>query len=115
MNTVLYIYDTYYGLYWYDTKMMLWKEVTSLTLEKVRDKRLGKFIDCIAMKEYYEKLVFLWTDEDKFWGSKMKKVWCTMIVLEKTETEIHGEAEAFKLLDTLPGQYQLTHCVSVSD
>ncbi|XP_020886577.1 geranylgeranyl transferase type-2 subunit alpha 2 [Arabidopsis lyrata subsp. lyrata] len=98
-ENVFYSYDAVYGLHWYDTKLNQWKAVTGSTMGRIGHGLLGKTWS-IALKEYYGKLVLLWTvrPEEIAEDARMT-VYYTMIALRRTETEIYGEVDEIRTLD----------------
>ena len=116
-ENVFYSYDAEYGLFWYDTKLDKWNAVKGSTMGRIEDFQLGKTWS-IALKEYYGKLVLLWTDRDHnpfdpevIAEDARMTVRYTIIALRRTETEIYGEVEEIRVLGTLPRRYSLGHCV----
>ncbi|CAH2063360.1 unnamed protein product [Thlaspi arvense] len=91
-----------FGLMWYDSNTSQWKMVEGLSFNRANS---------VAMAEYNSMLAFIWTEESSSAG--LKKIWFTLISLEKTEYGFHGSAQPFETIGTVPISWGMRLCLSV--
>ncbi|KAG7637013.1 F-box domain [Arabidopsis thaliana x Arabidopsis arenosa] len=110
VNSVIYVYYINLGVMWYDPKDKVWREVKGL------NKLDYKSIDMVGMVDCNGKLGFLWGNNTReiISGRTEKRIWCEMIVLERSGVEIHGTVEWSDLVGFVPHDYEIWRCLGVS-
>ncbi|EOA25948.1 hypothetical protein CARUB_v10019337mg [Capsella rubella] len=118
INNVLYVYDSGLGLMWYDSALLRWRMVLGLHLPTALNRVVTNLnlheaplvnAHCFGLADFYGKLAFLWIEE----SGDVKNIWCTLIQLRMTGSEINGTAEPFHSLGTVPSRFELEKCFSV--
>lgn len=92
IDNLLYIYYSYVGLMWYDSKEKERRVANGLKLS-------GYSASKVVMVEYNGKLVFL---RQRSWYKKKKEIWCAMIALDRSGVEITGKVEWFDGVLSVP-------------
>ncbi|KAL1191997.1 F-box/kelch-repeat protein [Cardamine amara subsp. amara] len=110
INNVMYVNYSDVGVMWYDSEDKVWKVVKGL-------KKLVKPIDIsVGMLDCNGKLAFLWEDERDVEGKKSeKRIWCAMILLDRSGVEIYGKVEWSDLVGSVPWYYEIWRCLGVSN
>ncbi|ESQ46109.1 hypothetical protein EUTSA_v10000554mg [Eutrema salsugineum] len=105
---VIYAYYSNFGLMWYDSKEKVWRVVQGLKLDESIDIPVG-MVDCNG------QLAFLWEDCSNISDTTKKKIWCTMVVLERSVLAIHGKVEWSDTVGCVPRDYSICRCLGVYD
>ncbi|CAH2061389.1 unnamed protein product [Thlaspi arvense] len=107
IDNMLYIYRSYVGLMWYDSKKKYWRLVKGLKLDEYSafDIRMG---------EYNGKLVFL-RNPSSLEEDKKREVWCAMIALDRNGVEITGNVEWSVRVLSVPCDYMIMHFFGRTD
>ncbi|CAA7044852.1 unnamed protein product [Microthlaspi erraticum] len=109
IDSVIYVYYFGLGLMWYDSKEKVWRVVQGLKIDESIE-RVG-LVDCDG------KLAILWGDCSNGSGDTNKKIWCKMVVLDRSEVAIHGKVDWSDSLGSVPANYDIWHCtcLGISD
>ncbi|ESQ28053.1 hypothetical protein EUTSA_v10019473mg [Eutrema salsugineum] len=105
-----------WGLAPYPKEKVWWGSSATVSLDRKWFYGLRKLkkVRSVGMAECYGKMAFLW-EESKDVRSETKEIWCRVIALVRSESGIHGVAEAPKLLGNVPSVYRQEHFLSLSD
>ncbi|CAA7033073.1 unnamed protein product [Microthlaspi erraticum] len=108
IDNVRYIYQECFGLMWYDSEDMEWREVTGYKLGYCSANR-------VTLAEYKGKLAFI---RECYCSTKKKtEIWCVILALEREgdALEIVGEVEWAGLILSVPHGYEIMHCLGRTD
>lgn len=111
INNVIYVNYSDVGVMWYDSKDKVWRVVKGLKKKLIKPVNIS-----VGMLDCNGKLAFLWEDEGDVNGKKpQKRIWCAMIVLDRSRVEIHGTVEWSDLIGSVPWYYDIWRCLGVSN